>query len=166
MHHPIKMMIGFRIFIKFFSPHWAKVWPQAVQCLINSLRLDGGRRWNLQRIWPLLLWNIKSSFRSYCAEFAHSWPHLLLGYPVERHGRLTPPRQRGFPSRETLSRQWEMLLLLLLSYIWSVTYKHPGLKRIYTEIYCFFLCYLWMKICHSQAWKKNIFVFFWHQMFS
>lgn len=33
---------------------WAEAWPQAVQCLINFHRLDGGRRQNLQRIWPLL----------------------------------------------------------------------------------------------------------------
>lgn len=33
---------------------WAEAWPQAVQCLINSHRLDVGRRQNLQRIWLLL----------------------------------------------------------------------------------------------------------------
>lgn len=122
------------------------------------------------------LWNIKSSSRSYCAEFAHSWPHLLLGYPVERHGRLGLARQRGFPSRETLSCQWEMLLLLmLLSCVWSVTYKDPDLKRIYGEICCFFLSYVRLKIClllfllklHSSfcLTHKHQFVFFWQQMF-
>lgn len=75
------------------------------------------------------LWNIKSSSRSFCAEFAHSWPHLLLGYPVERHGRLGAPKQRGFPCRGTLSRQWEMLLLSLVS---SVTEKesHEGQRFV------------------------------------
>lgn len=97
------------------------------------------------------LWNIKSSSRSYCAEFAHSWPHLLLGYPVERHDRLGPPRQRGFPSRETLSRQWEMLLLLLLmllSCVWSVTHKDSRLKRIYGDICCCFFSF------HMFVWKS------------
>lgn len=86
------------------------------------------------------LWNIKSSSRSYCAEFAHSWPHLLLGYPVERHGRIAPPRQRGFPSRETLSRQWEMLLLMLLSCVCDLllikTQDWKGFAKRFVVIFC------------------------------
>lgn len=97
------------------------------------------------------LWNIKSSSRSYCAELAHSWPHLLLGYPVERRGRLGPPGQKGFPSRDTLSHQWEMLpLLTLLSCVRSVTYKDPGLKRnIRRDLLLLFTSF-------SYVWLKNL----------
>lgn len=122
------------------------------------------------------LWHVKSSSTSYCVEFAHSWPHLLLGYPVERHGRLGPPGQKGFHCRDTLSRQWEMLpVQTLLSCVRSVT----GLKGIYGLFYFSFsrvvagnLLALWRLLLLLLMWQtsfhltsKHQFVFLWQQMF-
>lgn len=124
------------------------------------------------------LWHVKSSSRSYCVEFAHSWPHLLLGYPVERHGRLGPPGQKGFPSRDTLSRQWEMLPVSTpLSCVRSVT----GLKGIYGDLLALFFYFSFSRVCSGgllAPWRlllslqtsfhltgKHQFVFLWQQMF-
>lgn len=35
------------------------------------------------------LCHVKSSSGSHCGQFAHSWPHLLLGHPVERRSAGT-----------------------------------------------------------------------------
>lgn len=130
------------------------------------------------------LCNVKSSSTSHCAQFAHSWPHLLLGYPVERRGRLGPPGQKGFPSGDPLSRQWEMLPLLPLLSDLSALKKRAGAlkkkkkKRMYADLLLFFFFFpIWpeksARPIVASGWQtslhltcKHQFVFVWRQMFS
>lgn len=107
------------------------------------------------------LCSVKSSSTSHCAQFAHSWPHLLLGYPVERRGRLGPPGQKGFPSGDPLSRQWEMLPPLpLLSDLSNLKKESRGLKkRMYADLLLFFFfSHLAREICPPYCcfWMTNI----------
>lgn len=113
------------------------------------------------------LCDVKSSSTSHCAQFAHSWPHLLLGYPVERRGRLGPPGQKGFPSGDPLSRQWEMLPLLpLLSDLSALKKKKKsrGLKKkkkkkdVRRFVVVLFFSYLAREVCPPYCcfWMTNI----------
>lgn len=83
----------------------AEARPQAVQCLINSRRLDRGRRKNLQRIWRPLCATSNPALDPIVAsllivDLTFCWDILL---------KDGAPGQKGFPSRETLSRRREML---------------------------------------------------------
>lgn len=119
----------------FFLRREPKAWPHAAQCLINSHRLRGGRRRNLQSATSNLLCETpESRSRSYCAEFAHSWPHLLSGYPVEKTRRA----RGGGADKEDFP---------------------PGGGELWAVVMCLICWVVVVLVVEDQ------FVFYWHQMF-